>query len=89
MESKSGLVLTGLLMDVDFMYDRKVYSPDAVSPTVEALGKPPRIEVIGHLKPACDPDADRQRFRIYSGDGLSPCLQATDYKDPLNIVVRR
>lgn len=81
-------VMVGLLDIKGQENTRRVYSPEGVSPTLTTMGggnrepKIANIEVIGHT------GTGGQRGRVISGQGLSPCLSATESKQPTQIAVR-
>jgi len=63
---------------------RRVYSIDAVSPTIPTCGgggTQPNILVIGQLP------GYEKNGRIYDPRGISPSVQSRDYKDAAKIVV--
>lgn len=67
---------------------KRVYGIEGISPTLTTMGggntepKIANIEVIGHT------GTGGQRGRVLSGQGLSPCLSATESKQPTQIAVR-
>lgn len=81
-------VMVGLLDIKGQENTRRVYSPEGVSPTLTTMGggnrepKIANIEVIGHT------GTGGQRGRVLSDQGLSPCLSATESKQPTQIAVR-
>lgn len=61
----------------------RIYSPEGICPTLTTMqggGLEPKIIQEGHL------GVGGERGRVFSADGISSCLSATDYKDPVKVV---
>ncbi len=61
---------------------KRVYDTEAVGPTVTTMGgghREPKIAQIGHT------GTGGQRGRVMDSEGLSPCLSATEYKQPTQV----
>lgn len=62
----------------------RVYDPMGLSPTLNTMqggGREPKIIIKGSVG-KCG-----QRSRVYDPDGICSCLTATDYKDPVRVIV--
>lgn len=46
--------------------------------------KEAKIEVVGSIKPE---RKIQDNCLVYSGGGISPCIRARDYKDPVKVLV--
>lgn len=61
----------------------RIYSPEGICPTLTTMqggGLEPKIIQEGHL------GVGGERGRVFLDDGISSCLSATDYKDPVKVV---
>lgn len=77
-------------LDGNHDQNSRVYGVDGIAPTLSTMqggGQEPKIMIVGSTKPE-DSDRIGTRDVVYDPDGLMGRLQATDYKQPKQVLVR-